>query len=378
MGKVKIGILTYHAAHNYGSMLQAWALLQFLNKNGLDAEDINLRNEKQKKLYKRPYISDSLKSLIRNLFFLKTTVQLNKKWNKFELFLKTHLRISKKEFSNWDEINGDLETLKYKAIIVGGDQCWNFLDTDYDESYVLPENIQGIKKYSYAPSMGMNAMKFSTDEWLMYIKKTIGKFDVVSTRDEDCSLVLSKALQREIDVVIDPAMLLEPYDYDKIMKAPDKFPSKVMNGGYIFYYTPWYDPEAENIALLVSKHYNLPVVTSTPQYKCCPKNCFLKVLDAGPQEFLWLIKNASVVCGKSFHLLVFAILFHKDFWVIDGLKDSRMKTLLNKCNLIDRSISSKSNELKIPAQINFMEVDYIIKEFKVSSQKFLLDTLSNL
>ena len=31
---MKIGIITFHAAHNYGSMLQAYALQTFLERNG--------------------------------------------------------------------------------------------------------------------------------------------------------------------------------------------------------------------------------------------------------------------------------------------------------------------------------------------------------
>ena len=34
---MKIGILTFHYAHNYGAMLQAYALSTWLNNNGYDA-----------------------------------------------------------------------------------------------------------------------------------------------------------------------------------------------------------------------------------------------------------------------------------------------------------------------------------------------------
>ena len=43
-----IGILTVHAPHNFGSMLQNYALQQFLIAEGHSVETINLRNEKQK------------------------------------------------------------------------------------------------------------------------------------------------------------------------------------------------------------------------------------------------------------------------------------------------------------------------------------------
>ena len=44
----RIGILTFHASHNYGSMLQAYAMQTYLKKRGIEAENINLRTNIQK------------------------------------------------------------------------------------------------------------------------------------------------------------------------------------------------------------------------------------------------------------------------------------------------------------------------------------------
>lgn len=41
----KVGIITYHAAHNYGSMLQAYALQQTILRMGFDCEIINFRTK---------------------------------------------------------------------------------------------------------------------------------------------------------------------------------------------------------------------------------------------------------------------------------------------------------------------------------------------
>lgn len=44
----KIGIITFHASHNYGSMLQAYALQQVILGMGYDCEIINFRSATQK------------------------------------------------------------------------------------------------------------------------------------------------------------------------------------------------------------------------------------------------------------------------------------------------------------------------------------------
>lgn len=51
----KVGILTFHAAHNYGSMLQAYAIKSAIASLGYDSEIINYRNERQKKVIQHPF-----------------------------------------------------------------------------------------------------------------------------------------------------------------------------------------------------------------------------------------------------------------------------------------------------------------------------------
>ena len=44
---MKVGILTFHRAHNFGAMLQCYALQEYLTKKGLNVEVID---------YRQPYI----------------------------------------------------------------------------------------------------------------------------------------------------------------------------------------------------------------------------------------------------------------------------------------------------------------------------------
>ena len=48
---MKVGIITFHASHNYGSMLQAYALQQTVLRLGHECEIINLRTSIQKRYY---------------------------------------------------------------------------------------------------------------------------------------------------------------------------------------------------------------------------------------------------------------------------------------------------------------------------------------
>ena len=53
----KIGIVTFHRAHNYGACLQAYALQKYLIQKGYDANIIDYRNENIKETCKKSNIS---------------------------------------------------------------------------------------------------------------------------------------------------------------------------------------------------------------------------------------------------------------------------------------------------------------------------------
>ena len=49
--KMKIGIITFHAAFNYGSMLQAYAMQTFLERQGHHVEIVNFTSVRDNELY---------------------------------------------------------------------------------------------------------------------------------------------------------------------------------------------------------------------------------------------------------------------------------------------------------------------------------------
>ena len=48
---MKIGIITFHGSHNYGSVLQAYATQETIKKLGYQSEIINFRMKSQKEFY---------------------------------------------------------------------------------------------------------------------------------------------------------------------------------------------------------------------------------------------------------------------------------------------------------------------------------------
>ena len=96
--KMKIGIITYHSAYNFGSVLQAAATQYAVNKLGYETEILNYRMESQYDFYKLSR-KKGIKSIIKKLLYGKKIKELEERELRFEKFItekmhSNHLFIS--------------------------------------------------------------------------------------------------------------------------------------------------------------------------------------------------------------------------------------------------------------------------------------------
>lgn len=103
---------------------------------------------------------------------------------------------------------------------------------------------------------------------------------------------------------------------------------------------------------------------------------------SSPSEFLYLIKNCSLMYTDSFHGTVFSILNQKPFVVSSrenvGMNmDSRIDTLLAMFHLEDRKIFKDNNyEIANPMEIEFPNVEAILEQERQRSKEFLCKALN--
>lgn len=369
---MKIGILTFHASHNYGSMLQAYALQRFLKNLGHEVETINLRNERQKRLYNYPLFPPLKKKKRYLLSFLNPLWLYReiKKWYLYESFLSNYLSLTKREYHNWEEIVQDIPNMRYDILITGGDQIWNMRCKDFDKSYYLPSKLDGIRKISYSPSFGRLFLSKINDKEEKFVIEHLSDYYALSVREDSMRDYLSTRLHKNIDVATDPTLLLDKSGYMDII---DEKP--IVEGKYIYYYSPFERPHAEKLACLLGKHYGMKVVTSFPHIFC--NKGLVHVQKTGPLEFLNLLSNATLVVGMSFHLVVFSLIFHKDFIAINGDSDARMKYLLKLIGNEERGMVNERNykTIEIP-DIDFHYTDEKLKELSISSISYIQNSLN--
>lgn len=362
---MKIGILTFHASHNYGSMLQAWALQTYLKRQGHDVETINLRIKIQREIYNFPLrpVRNKLKKYFKSLCNPVWLYHACRKWLVYENFMNKNLTLTEKVYSNWDEIRKDIPSLGYQCVITGGDQIWNMNCPDFSESYYLPSDLGNIKKISYSPSFG-NFLQKITPLQEAFVKRHLASYSHISAREASMQKYLKEKINRETFVACDPTLLLHADDYNRFITE-----EPIIEENYIYYYSPLNNSKRERLAVLLGKHYGMKVITSFPHLR---NNKMESVPEAGPAEFLNLVKNATMVVGKSFHLVVFAMLFHKDFIAIEGDNDARMRNILSLLNIRERGQVTEDNykSIQLPP-IDFATIDRLLDQERVNSYNFL-------
>ncbi len=362
------GTVTFHASHNYGSVLQAYALQKTIEKLGVDNEIINLRTERQKDTYRVFTKRKGVKYLIKNFTHLLYFKKLKEKYCKFEDFINNELILSEKEFATSEEIKASGKTYDY--YVAGSDQIWNPIPLDFDWAYYL-DFVKTGKRISYAPSFGpLSSLSDSEarDKMASYLEK----FDSISVREEGSREAVLKLSGKNVPTVCDPTLLLSEEEWTSLAENGEK-----PKGEYIFFYTLFADKEMMKMAKTLSKSLNLPVVVSNFSNQYDVINGFKKHYNAGPKDFLSLIRNAKFVFVSSFHGTVFSIMFKKPFFAIRGMKDARIKTLLESFSLCDRAVDINDIEEKCnnAFDVDFKDCDKYLEELREKGLEFLKQSL---
>lgn len=369
----RIGILTFHSAHNYGAMLQAWALKKYLQKCGYDTDIINYYCQEIEKDYKflpwqitpnynefhtpeNPWIG---RKMYLSAWYKNRKILWNwwKRRQNFLQFKQKQLAVTKKPITA-KELNG----LTYDAIICGSDQIWALQDPIYYGAFET-----GARKIAYAPSMGNHTIP---PQWHPIIVNWVKGFDALSVREQSLADYLVAIFGiRPPKVTLDPTLLLTEKEYEPLLEK-----SFQVNQPYIFCYAVTENDIMIELAkqLAAVQNWQVIVVRSWIRDDISGE---IQDASAGPKQFLSYIKNAQFVLTNSFHGTVFSILFHKPFYSVypEG-ENTRIEDLLRSLNLSNRHIVQgvppKAEE------IMWQEIDQILENERTASYDFLHQALN--
>ncbi len=368
----KTGILTFHNSYNCGSMLQSYAMQNSLKKLGIENEIINFSNEGQKELYLVTYKNKSLKNLIKNIIIFPHKKVVGANNQKYEEFKTNHFDLSQKSYNKMEELSDE----EYDIVIAGSDQIWNTTIMDSDDAYFLPW-VKKAKKIAYAPSFGAKRLEKYVADIEKY-KKYLNAFDHLSTREKNGQTWLKELLQKEVPVVLDPTLLLEREDYEKIEAKDINEKEK-----YIFFYCPSFNSEICKFVKKISKKYKLKVIVwSAKEYylKYIKRYDFILAEYENPSSYLYYIKNAEIVFTTSFHGTIFSTIYGKKFYAIKngGMygDDDRVQTLITQLGIEERLIPYEFDENKDYLEpVNYEKYQINLKECKTKSLDYLRKSL---
>ncbi|WP_289192727.1 polysaccharide pyruvyl transferase family protein [Bacteroides acidifaciens] len=370
--KRSVGILTFHASHNYGSMLQAHALQYVVVKLGYTCEIINFRKKEQLKMYAPIHKRGSLlQRLVRTVTLFPYLKGCNEKYRLFEEFMQQYMNLSPDIYHTLEDV--EKAGLQYDYYITGSDQIWNPICWDFDWVYFLPFVEKG-KKIAYAPSMG--GMKDAIEaDYIPKMKRYIESYDALSVRELGTVQKMSTFIDRDLKMVLDPTLLVDVEHWNEMID-----PQPLVAGEYLFLYAPVFNLPTFEMVRRIADRLKLKVVISqlygreiTYKYRD-----FMIYAAVGPKEFLNLCKNARLVCGNSFHLIVFSILLKVPFLAVNGLSDNRISDLLHKTGLEGRAISNKNFDEAIgnAFSLTFEEAQQRLDEERKSSINYLMKSLN--
>ena len=363
---MKIGILTYHRAHNYGAMLQAYALLSYLRNNGHDVEIIDYWPDKHRIQYAliKPIVGNSIISKIKCIIatiitFIRRYIRIRK----FENFSQKYLNLN----STIQYPMPDWGYLQYDCIIVGSDQIWRNHESDgkhigFDPVYFCQNIPKNIRCISYAASMGIIQLNKEDKD---FFKNYLNRFSRILVRENSLKETIDE-LGFDSIIVVDPTLLLSKDEWNKFL--PNK---RFHTTKYVLYYELVKSKEALVFAKRKAEELGCKLLIMDATIPLLPQRRHISY--ASPIEFLHAIRDAEFVIATSFHGTAFSVIFEKQFITI-GLKKNadRVQTLLHQLDIVEHYQEHPQNVM----DIDYAQVKSRFSKLVANSMHLLLTSIS--
>lgn len=361
MKKPRIGIVTFHRAVNYGAVLQAYALQKSMEKLGVNCDIIDYRN---KKLEEKHHESSFLRCRTPKDFarFFLRPKKRNPKYKKFQAFRNNHLSLSA-PCSTAEELSKLADA--YDSFLVGSDQVWNYNITGFDGAYFLDFVEDQKKRNAYAASFGIDTIP---PEYQKQYKNYLDEFNCIAVREREGQKLVKDLTSRDVEIVLDPVLLLNKKEWSQISANPVEMPSSDYILSHHYSNTPTMNTFLEEL----SKKTGCKIL-SVFRGSRDPMNA-ITADNPGPLEFIELYKNAKYVVTNSYHGAIFAIIFQKNFFLEmlppPAKVNSRLRMLLDLFDLGSREIIDGKNG-SIKESIQYEKVVEILSQERVRSINYL-------
>lgn len=364
---MKIGILTFHRAHNYGAVLQCYALQETLNALGHDVDVINYIQPAIESTY-RDRRSFSLRHFFEKLPFASFSYAY--KAFKQDLSVILHGSQRKRVFNHF--VDNRLHKTEpcsihnlpqnYDAYVIGSDMLWDDVCTGgrFDDVFLgnFPHKTDA-KILGYAISGTARSFNLLGSQ---YSYKHLSNFSNVSLREQVFADIVLKHTGFSFPVCLDPTLLADSAIWEPLLNP------KWSEKRYIVTY------------YIRVKEQDKEIINGKAHKFAKELGCEVVNLDATAdamtvEDFVSIIRYARYMITDSFHGIIFSLLFHRCFnaLVFHDSGDSRYVSLLTSLGLAKACVEKDFN----PAlwNINYNSIDERLSLLRAPSLMYLKSSL---
>lgn len=354
--------VTTHRSINYGAVLQAYGLQQFIKGKGIENQLLDV--PKKKTLYYAPqkwFSKSGLIACYSNLLYTFKVLTMKRMITRFDDFVTNNMELTR-VYKDENEVEEDLPTCDF--FLNGSDQVFG-IRSEADKFRMLCFDTRDIPKFSYAASLG--EYDWDEDEKCIFCER-IRDFSRVSVREKYAKEYLEEFIDKECNVNIDPVFLLDKKKWENILD--DTKPKEK----YILCYALVSNPMTQQVVDELRRKTGLKVVyIHTFPMKRVKADKY--IYDNGPLEFLWWLRNAEYVVTTSFHGTAFSVIFHKKFYtLVKQYKSQRMTDLLDMLGLSDRVLRDV-NDISIE-DVNYENCDQVLESERQRSSAYFDEIIS--
>lgn len=378
---MRIAIATFwDTPVNYGQVLQGYALEKALQDMGHESFIIRYT-------MKEEVLNDSIRmKIMRVLRGERTLSQLFRRFTSrgqytsergFMAFKERNMRYSTRIYDSFDDIAADIP--QADIYVTGSDQIWGAWGSDKKKRVFLLDFLpDNARRMSYGASFGRSSLTSMEEP---YFRRCLGRYSAISVREQQ-GKDICRGLGLDANVVVDPTLLLDSEAWVCHLEL-NGLNSKHAKKAYVFIYSVTNDESNKRLYQYIDyfKKTGHDVIYVSSTNYLDKKATFEPTIE----EWLWHIKNASLVLTNSFHGVAFSLNFNTPFIALTkGTKtsgeDTRLLSLLNITKTGNR-LMAEFDKIKVETvknrNIEWGYVNSILGQERADSLSFLSQSISN-
>lgn len=379
----RIGILTLPLSSNYGGILQAYALCHYLMQQGHEVILLNYQPQ-HRPMWKQLIYTLLTRLPKHNLLGVQHEVL---KIKRLKPFIQQQFPKQTPILRNTAALKMACKTLGLEVLITGSDQVWRYAYTrqyflDYflgfiDERHNCTLAESSIRKLAYAASFGV--AHWEAPQKIAEIQSKLADFTAISVRESSALAVLSESFQyHQATQTVDPTLLHSAEFYRALYLDRHRThsgPLKLIS--YVLDPAPYKQQQLTQLTAALGQAYAAQAIHEA-----------LNTPDLIPLVSDWLkaIDHADYVVTDSFHGVVFAVIFQKNFLVFANpergnarIADLLQSLGLSDCMLFDQNQDSLSESIidKLRSGIDYSCVTPKLARLVEHSKTFLKQHLAD-